>query len=752
MQMIESGHHPSAPTLLDLLDSHSRASSGEVSSEWIAFSIAVFQELIKADWELALGRLETLPLALRDTTEFLSFAVYLKARKGKVHEALSSHRIVKDRGVSVSGSSWEHLIRALLGAELFVEAMETYRSRNDGLRSLRHASLVALLASCPRNGTLEDFAYLEAECGMQGKLTLALRTTFINCCFAFGQPQKAIDHFSNLLAEEMIPDRILYEMFINAYSCGSNEDPDIALMWYESMLFAGHAPAIETLTNLMACFARAGNAGAVETCFSEIVRHDGTPDLEVYTTAMHVYARGGDVANTERWFRQLLAAELKPDTPVFCVLVNAYAKAQDFDAARRMLQEMHSIIGDAPPSTSGQDAASGKTKKKRKRVRTSSATQHVYNVLTLELVCADQMQDALWLLHHMVEAGISPDVYTTVAMIKGHMQSGNKDGALRLYSDMIRGGLEPNNHVFCALATMLGKLRAPASEVEGLVGDMIARGIEPDMKTWTALMYAFGRANARDTVLAMWDRIRQGNTDDQPDDPAKGNLETPPGTGCLDGPDGELGVSHHVPPLVEIDNHLFSQFVRTCIEEVRQAGGPETEEGWNWVRRITDEAAELLERGLVLNIRGWDLMVTEVVPHGAIEEVSRMALQVLQRLATSSTGAQAVVVPREEAGRPLVPSTQETHDTRRRTPVKVSFDHCIRSMRLAADLKLAPVPPDVALHSFCKAGVLPLVRELTRTHRSGHIATIRSLLVELRTVYPDIVTAELLRAFDGSCS
>lgn len=667
----------------------------------------IFSYTLRHDLDTALGFFRTRPASsLRHDILCTSALVQALLRNGRVDAALDAYEQGKGRGIAFRGVVFDDLVERLCAAGRLQEAKAIYgdlQSRSDVVPGIR--TFAALVDAAVRGGTADDLAYLREQMAAKRiQPDLKLYTSLIHGLFKFQDASDAADCFEQMLEQGITPDGVLYMLFLNVYSRSPHEDPEKALMWYESMILAGLHPNVETYTNLISMLARRGYMEAVEMLFQELLRLGIQPDMQLYTTIIFAYARKGDVRSAETIYRLMTDGGLLPDVYTFCSLIMAYAKAQDFDAAQRVFDELLARYQKV-------SQPAGKTERNEDISFHLAANAYVYNTLIIELVRADEDDIALHYLKRMLSDGIQPDSYTCLALLQGYRQRGDAHGAFTCFRRMVEVGVKPNNHIYSALLATFGSARVGVKQIELVIQDIQKRGVEPDMKTWTALMFAYGRAGQQRTVLLIWDKIHPPSFD--------GGTQ-----------------------LWAVDNAAFIMFLKACLDLLGLSGsGREPGEKKQGVERIATQTRKLIDENLVFDDKVWNILIGGLVHHGAAVEAAEIIGYALHKWCSVSVVGEAA----EQSDLALDHSTAVDFDldfaqpteTLRNAQTQSSQRYRVLIERMKGPAQsFVPATIYAAARSLQPSIVDPLIEALKRAGRLDELSQLRARFQQLRKIYP----------------
>ncbi|KAJ3182069.1 hypothetical protein HDU87_000413 [Geranomyces variabilis] len=650
------------------------------------FSAVVWQAMVSLDEPRSLRFFELhAPAPVRNNPKIIGQILVSQAVAGHAQKVFDAYVAYPWRELLPEGT-WQAVVTCLCEHGEFENAMIVYRQRPKEYPFSRFQGIViSLLTMCADKGSISDLQYLRSEMPPRDKPGLACYTALMQAYFVQGDAAAAVGAFEEMLDCGRVPDKVLYTVFLNHFSRKPYENSELVAQWYESMLAAGFVPDLEVLTNVMAHFSRESNTAFVEFFFDEILRMGKQPDLFTYTTVLFAFARLGDVESTVAWFQRMKTDAIVPDEHAYCALIMAYARCNDFTAVRKALEDMVSQNIAAPNAV-------------------------IYNVVILELVKAEEDESAAWLVRQMIANGFQPDSYTCVAILQGSVKSGTVESAFSFYKEMVAGGMKPENHVYSALAVILGNCRAPASMVHALVEDIRACAyVQPDLKTWTALMYAFARANDPESLMKIWKAIMPLGYED--------------------------GRSHTTRPPLKMDSRCFLTFATACLDLSRRCGGADSPEGAKWINRLIEDGEMLVYTGnIAFNARTWGLLADMMIGHGAVIGAARIALRSLQRLTEATSTVPSTPT---DSSTTLVPSGKTSIALPR------SFDDLVASMRIATLLSKS-VSNEDALKAFCDEALQPIVLRLEADNHHGYVATLRSLLGQLDVAHPGVIARDML--------
>nr|CAB3494899.1 unnamed protein product [Digitaria exilis] len=244
-----------------------------------------------------------------------------------------------------------------------------------------------------------------------------------------------------------------------------------ALQVMELLKEAGLKPDCKLYTTLISTCAKCGKVDAMFEVFHEMVSAGIEPNVNTYSALIDGCARAGQVAKAFGVYGIMSSKKVKPDRVVFNALISACgesgAVARAFDVLSEMIAESSESKGSRP-----------------------ILPDHVtVGVLMKTCIQADQADRAREVYKMLPEYNIkgTPEVYTIA--LRSCSLTGDLGFALKIYEDMNKIGVKPDEMFLSALVDVAGHARRADAAFE-IMKDARAKGLHVGIIAYSSLMGA----------------------------------------------------------------------------------------------------------------------------------------------------------------------------------------------------------------------------------------------------------------------
>ncbi|KAK8916444.1 Pentatricopeptide repeat-containing protein [Platanthera zijinensis] len=278
-------------------------------------------------------------------------------------------------------------------------------------------------------------------------------STLITCAKRCRRFDRALHWFDRVYRTGLMPDDITYSAVLHVYAdLGRRED---AIALYERGRAGGWTPDHVAFSVLAKMFGEAGDYDGIQYVLAEVKTLGVKPNVVVYNTLLDALGKAGKPGLARNLFDEMLSAELPPDEKTLTAMIKIYGRARW-----------------------GRDALDLWEKMKANKWPMDFI---LYN--TLLTMCADLglEEDAEKLFDEMRHSakGPRPDSFSYTAMIRIYASGGKADRALKVFDEMLDGGVEPNVMGCTCLIQCLGKATR-IDDAARIFDILIERGIKPD--------------------------------------------------------------------------------------------------------------------------------------------------------------------------------------------------------------------------------------------------------------------------------
>ena len=323
--------------------------------------------------------------------------------------------------------------------------------------------------------------------------TARARTTILNLWIKLGQPNKAIDILTKAESiyqkklnqsqdedhhrqqndtddniERFQPDKISYHQIIGFLSNLQKSSPTVDLAVQaekiaERMSSIGHSVNIRTCNTILNCWTKSGNPDRAESFMEETMSHYETPDIVSYNTIINGYARLGNLNRSLELLTRLLDDSLisdynnnssllpKPNSITFTSILTALSREKTVKAAEeaeKLLLQMQELTDspynlDTRPNIVTYNAIMNcwasleQENRNNKNNHSNNKDYHHYG---------RRAEFILRSIQELDDKDERPDVTSYNIVIKAY--SNDMEKAEELLQDMIKNGLDPNEHTY----------------------------------------------------------------------------------------------------------------------------------------------------------------------------------------------------------------------------------------------------------------------------------------------------------------
>ncbi|ONM00938.1 Pentatricopeptide repeat-containing protein MRL1 chloroplastic [Zea mays] len=349
------------------------------------------------------------------------------------------------------------------------DTLEYLRIYNSFLIDGRLKDCVDLLESMEQNGLLDmrkiHHASFFSMCKKQRAVLEALRF-----CRFIGNPK--ISTFNMLLSV-----------------CASSLDFDGALQVMELLKEAGLKPDCKLYTTLISTCAKCGKVDAMFEVFYEMVSAGIEPNVNTYSALIDGCARAGQVAKAFGVYGIMSSKKVKPDRVVFNSLISACGESGALARAFDVLSEM---------------TAESSESKGWKPIVPDHVTVGALMKTCILAGQADRAREVYKMLQEYNIKG-TPEVYTIA--LRSCSLTGDLGFALKIYEDMNRIGVKPDEMFLSALVDVAGHARRADAAFE-IMKDARAKGLLVGTIAYSSLMGACCNADDWKKALQLYEEIK----------------------------------------------------------------------------------------------------------------------------------------------------------------------------------------------------------------------------------------------------
>ncbi|KAG2544570.1 hypothetical protein PVAP13_9KG008500 [Panicum virgatum] len=282
--------------------------------------------------------------------------------------------------------------------------------------------------------------------------------------------------------------------------CTRNGRPDAAAAMFAAMLESGVAPNDFACNAALAACAAAAALGLGEQVHALAVRAGFAGDAWVGSCLVELYSRCGSLRAAEEAFRRMES----PDVVGYTSLVSALCRNGEFERAVELLRQMmgqglqpneHTMTSmlAACPRVLGEQIHGYMVK--------AMDLQSVYaSSALIDLYSRNGDSDMAKLVFQQLN---SKNVVAWCSMMQLCVRDGRLEDALRVFSEMISEGVEPNEYAFSIALGACGS----AGLGRQIHCSAIKRDLITDIRVSNALLSMYGRSGLAEELEAVLDKI-----------------------------------------------------------------------------------------------------------------------------------------------------------------------------------------------------------------------------------------------------
>ncbi|XP_070033176.1 pentatricopeptide repeat-containing protein At1g08070, chloroplastic [Nicotiana tomentosiformis] len=266
------------------------------------------------------------------------------------------------------------------------------------------------------------------------------------------------------------PNHVMFNMIIRGYSL--SEYPNLAIEFYEKLLFSGNLPNSYTFPFVFKSCAKIMDTQMGKMIHGHVFKLGLMNDVYVHASLINMYAQNGELDDA----RLVFDKSSKRDAVSFTALINGYALKGRVDDARKLFDEMPV-----------RDVVS-------------------WNAMISGYTQMGRFEEALMLFEVMRNVNVTPSVSTLLSVLSACARAGELKLGSRVRSWIEDHGLGPNIRLVNALIDMFakcGNLDSARDLFEGLE--------EKDLVSWNVMIGGYTHTGNYREALAVFHRMQQAN-------------------------------------------------------------------------------------------------------------------------------------------------------------------------------------------------------------------------------------------------
>uniref|UniRef100_A0A452Y7J5 PROP1-like PPR domain-containing protein n=1 Tax=Aegilops tauschii subsp. strangulata TaxID=200361 RepID=A0A452Y7J5_AEGTS len=402
------------------------------------------------------------------------FACLREGPASKQQKAVKDHDDAKTIGWSISDilnkENLDKFIPATTaGLNGTVDSSDYMRRYKSSLTDGRLKDCVDLLESMEQKGLLDTKKIHHAS--------------FLSACKKQRAVMEAV-RFCRLIEN---PKMSTFNMLLSV--CANSKDFEGALLVMVLLKEAGLKPDCKLYTTLISTCAKCGKVDAMFEVFHEMVSAGIEPNVNTYGALIDGCAKAGQVAKAFGAYGIMSSKKVKPDRVVFNALISACGESGAVARAFDVLSEM---------------TAESSESKGCKPILPDHVTVGALMKTCIQAGQADRAREVYKMLQEYSIKG-TPEVYTIA--LRSCSLTGDLGFALKIYEDMNKIGVQPDEMFLSALVDVAGHARRADAAFE-IIKDVRAKGFHVGIMAYSSCMGACCNAKDWKKALQLFEEIK----------------------------------------------------------------------------------------------------------------------------------------------------------------------------------------------------------------------------------------------------
>uniref|UniRef100_A0ACD5TPR5 Uncharacterized protein n=1 Tax=Avena sativa TaxID=4498 RepID=A0ACD5TPR5_AVESA len=335
------------------------------------------------------------------------------------------------------------------------------------------------------NGRLKDCVGLLESMEKKGLLDMKKihHASFLSACKQQRAVMEAV-RFCRLIEN---PKMSTFNMLLSV--CANSQDFEGALQVMVLLKEAGLKPDCKLYTTLISTCAKCGKVDAMFEVFHEMVSAGIEPNANTYGALIDGCAKAGQVAKAFGAYGIMSSKKVKPDRVVFNALISACGESGAVARAFDVLSEM---------------TAESSESKGCKPILPDHVTVGALMKTCIQAGQADRAREVYKMLQEYSIKG-TPEVYTIA--LRSCSLTGDLGFALKIYEDMNRIGVQPDEMFLSALVDVAGHAKRADAAFE-IIKDVRAKGFHVGIMAYSSCMGACCNAKDWKKALQLFEEIK----------------------------------------------------------------------------------------------------------------------------------------------------------------------------------------------------------------------------------------------------
>ncbi|CAH9130971.1 unnamed protein product [Cuscuta epithymum] len=283
------------------------------------------------------------------------------------------------------------------------------------------------------------------------------------------------------------PDIVTYNILVNAY-CMKGLTSD-ALNWMNMMIeLGGCNPNSITFGTIINALCKEGKILEAKKIFDGMEEAGVYASIEIYNTLMDGYVKAREIDKANALYEEMVKKGISPDGITFNVLAGGYYKYRRENCTDILLRDL--ITRELIPECSLTD-------------------------VTISGLCwSERLDEAVEMLHTMLERGIPLSVISFNSIIAAYSKAGLGEHAFGIYNMMVMFGHIPSAST-CASLLMCLCTTGRLQKAKELINKMIAMDFPISIVSFTVLLDGYFKRGDTDNATILWGEMgRLGMTPD----------------------------------------------------------------------------------------------------------------------------------------------------------------------------------------------------------------------------------------------
>lgn len=386
--------------------------------------------------------------------------------------ALRIEKIARQDKTTLPGSAYASLLKicVLQGNS---HAFQVFQTMQDEGFHITEGLLVGLLTRCAESKFLRFAEDLVSLARSKSAMTLAVYSALMKCYAYCGMYDKACDLYSQILADGLEPDAVMYGCLMKfSVECGRTE--------LSQELFS-KAPALD-IQNYMSLIRAAGRDKDVDRAFAvlEKLKSSGAPvDIAAYNCVLDVCVSAGDMKRARALMADMQNIS-KLDKITFNTLLKGHCSQGDLLGAKIVLTMM-SQAGLDPDDVS-------------------------YNCLINAAVSSGKFAEAWSTIELMERNGVPVDHYTISIMMKSLKRTKDRRDVDRAMELLENSGVDVcSDEVLLNAVLEVCSRHRQLHRLENTVSAFMKSKLRPSVHTYGSLIKACSTLKRLDKCRKLWD-------------------------------------------------------------------------------------------------------------------------------------------------------------------------------------------------------------------------------------------------------